>query len=50
MRECFDYADADIRRQRHAGIELARRTIAEGAARAKLDAYIAFSVRHKAAH
>ena len=33
-----------------AGIELARKTIAEGAARAKLDAYIAFSVRHKAAH
>lgn len=30
-----------------AGIERARQVIADGAARAKLDAYVAFSVRHK---
>ena len=33
-----------------AGIEFARKAVAGGEARAKLDAYIAFSLRHKGKH
>jgi len=33
-----------------AGIDRARKSIAEGAARAKLDEYVAFSVRHRSKH